>query len=148
MTDTPRDSLSSLPQQTTNRGRRLKRWAALLILLYVLLWAVTAMCGPQDVFSLFEKQYGTETRRDGTTAAVPIHKGTRFAGRGLDFWPDPLPAEDHWCCVGTPSVPAPFIVNCDFVWTQGGFSAGAGHCTFFWTPWGVYDLWTRWEWLA
>ena len=120
---------------------RQHRWAvraAVALVAYLVLWAVTAAAGPAAV-----ERAIADTYRDSE-----VHTGCAFFGEGFGYGPEPRPTAPHWCCVGWPSVPMPFVVRAEFAFRMGPLAAGGGKAFFVWTPWAVYPVGQRWAWVT
>src|SRR4051812_1943735 len=138
----------SAPPPRPARKRRWGRWLALAALTYLALWGATWVFGRSAVVRYFVACWGTTTDRAGNRIPVDVRTGSKFTGRGLQFFPDPMPERAPWCCVGEPTVPAPFVVSVQAAAVDGPLSGGAGQVVFIWTPWDVYPVYEKKQWVA
>ncbi len=126
-----------------------RRWrlSARLTAGYLVCWGITWAFAPSALIRLYAAHFSTTKDLKGNREPITFYANSRFAGQGLDFLPDPMPVDPHWCCVGKPWCPAPFLVTSDVVYTTGPLSAGASRGWFAWTPFGLIYLGEqkRWE---
>ncbi|SRR5579885_616446 len=127
--------------------RKWGRWLAFVALAYLVLWGVTWLFGPNAVVRLFASHYATKTDSDGKQIPIEFHTDAKFAGEAMNFFPDPVPEVSPWCCVGSPSVLAPFLITTKFAYHLGPFAGGGGYVVFLWTPWGLYEVYHKYEWV-
>ena len=128
--------------------RRWFRWLVTVVAGYLILWGSTWLFAPGAVNRKFASHFSTTTDRNGNQVAVDLRTDSEFTGEGFSYGPDPAPSRTPWCCVGSPRVPAPFLVTTEFAFVTGPLSAGAGRVVFIWTPWDVYTVRQEWLWIA
>src|SRR5262245_56812639 len=94
-------------------GRKPKRWRRRFfwgIGVYIFLWVTTWIWGSYTIDRHFRNLYRNRKLRNGTWAEYHHFRNVSFKGSEFNYWPDPLPQESPWCCLGTPWSPCPFII--------------------------------------
>jgi len=118
------------------------------VVIYLASWGLTWAFGRDALSRHFADHYASRRNAQGEPVFADVREGTRFAGEGFDFWPDPIPGQSPWACVGRPVAPTPFLVYTDYAYLRGGLDGGAGRAYFLWTPWKLYWLGSESYWSA
>ncbi|WP_149114649.1 hypothetical protein [Limnoglobus roseus] len=84
----------------------------------------------------------------GNVEPIAFHPNARFTGQGLNFGPEPMPVDPHWCCVEKPWCPTPFVVVTNVATVSGPLSGWAGRVWFIWTPFGLIYIDDSPQWVA
>jgi hypothetical protein len=135
------DSNNRIPKSLKRRKRIIG-----FAIVYLSLWLATWIFGPNAVNEEFKQRWGSIEANSKKQIDFRTH--CLFNGSKFTFLPEPVPDNQPWFCVGSSIVPAPFILNTEFAYSNSGLSAGAGRVLFLWTPWGCYSLSQSWEWIS